>query len=146
MDSFTPASIATCSSQRREKHETNHPKPPAAMPISHKRLPRNTLRTPCKRRPSLLRYQRHSTRKRPFPRTLPLAEVRRMIQEYIPRKHLLGNCSQCWHSLQEKRAPRYYRGLPAYWCHDQIENCPHKRTNRKGESVCTKTCSKQRKE
>lgn len=64
----------------------------------------------------------------------------------VERKHMLGNCSRCWHTLLEKLIPRYYKGLPAYWCRKEIPGCPHQRSNCKGEAVCTKTCSRRRKE
>lgn len=61
-----------------------------------------------------------------------------IIGKLIPRRYLLGSGSRCWHTAVERIVPRYYRGRPALWCHGEIEDCPYRRANRKGEPVCTK--------
>lgn len=67
-----------------------------------------------------------------------------MTPEIIQRRYMLGSCSRCIHSVLERIVPRWYQGLPAYWCHGEIQDCQYRRTNLKGEGICTKTCRKWR--
>ena len=65
-------------------------------------------------------------------------------KDYTPRHLMQGNRSRCLHTFQERICPRYYKGLPAFWCQEEIPDCVHRRTNIKGEGVCTRTCPRRK--